>query len=208
MKNKTRDLQLIIILLMFILVSYVVFDWLLPIQTLPAFGVNVIVSVLGSVITIALMMILMQYQMQSEERKEFKTMLFDKKLDLYIQFLEMIFQMDDDNLISEDEVMKVENKVGELALVASEDLIRVCATFIIQLKAYGVLYTRSMTPKQVASYEKNIGNINDFVSLDELVQAIRTDLSVVDGDVSKVLEAFVDMKYDCYRMIKNPNIVD
>lgn len=206
--KRNRDLQLIIILLLFILVSYVVFDWLLPIQTLPAFGTNVIVSVLGSVITIALMMILMQYQMQSEERKEFKTMLFDKKLDLYIQFLEMIFQMDDDNLISEDEVMKVENKVGELALVASEDLIRVCAKFIIQLKAYGVLYTRSMTPKQVDSYEKNIGNINDFVSLDELVQAIRTDLSVVDGDVSKVLEVFVDMKYDCYKMIKNPNNVD
>jgi hypothetical protein len=166
------------------------------------------VSVLGSVITIALMMILMQYQMQSEERKEFKTMLFDKKLDLYIQFLEMIFQMDDDNLISEDEVMKVENKVGELALVASENLIRVCAKFIIQLKAYGVLYTRSMTAKQIESYEKNIGSINDFVSLDELVQAIRTDLSVVDGDVSKVLEVFVDMKYDCYKMIKNPNNVD
>ncbi|HRE57848.1 MAG TPA: hypothetical protein PLW09_08490 [Candidatus Kapabacteria bacterium] len=146
--------------------------------------------------------------MQSEERKEFKTMLFDKKLDLYIQFLEMIFQMDDDNLISEDEVMKVENKVGELDLVASEDLIRVCAKFIIQLKAYGVLYTRSMTPKQVESYEKNIGNINDFVSLDELVQAIRRDLSVVDGDVSKVLEVFVDMKYDCFKMIKNPNNVD
>ena len=199
---------LIVTLILFILMCYVVFDWLLPIQTLPPLGMNIIVSVLGSVITIALMMILMQYQMQSEERKEFKTMLFDKKLELYRELLEMIFQMDDDNMISEDEVQKVENKIGELALVASEDLVRTCATFLIQLKAYGVLYTRSMTRKQVESYEKNIGSIENFVSLDELVQAIRRDLSVVEGNVSKVLEQFVDMKYDCYKMIKNPNLVD
>lgn len=208
MASKKKDYRIILYLLLFLLVSYLVFDWLLPIQTLPPFGVNVIVSILGSVITIALMMILMQYQMQSEERKEFKTMLFDKKLELYREFLGLVFKMDDDNMISRDEVQEVENKVGELALVAGHDLVNICAVFIVQLKSYGVLYTRSMVQKQKEHYEKNIGSLHGFISLDDLVQAIRNDLSVVEGDVSNVLEKFVNIQYDRFKMIKDPNNVD
>lgn len=203
-----KDYRLIITLIFFLFVSYIVFDWLLPIQTLPAVAINIIVSILGSVITIALMMILMQYQMQSEERKEFKTMLFDKKLELYREFLGLVFKMDDDNMISRDEVQEVENKVGELALVAGNDLVQVCATFIVQLKSYGVLYTRSMVDKQKEHYAREIGQLQDFVSLDDLVQAIRNDLSVVEGDVSNVLERFVNIQYDRFHMIKDPNTID
>lgn len=203
-----NDYRLIITLIFFLFVSYIVFDWLLPIQTLPAVAINIIVSILGSVITIALMMILMQYQMQSEERKEFKTMLFDKKLELYREFLGLVFKMDDDNMISRDEVQEVENKVGELALVAGNDLVQVCATFIVQLKSYGVLYTRSMVDKQKEHYAREIGQLQDFVSLDDLVQAIRNDLSVVEGDVSNVLERFVNIQYDRFHMIKDPNTID
>lgn len=203
-----NDYRLIITLIFFLFVSYIVFDWLLPIQTLPAVAINIIVSILGTVITIALMMILMQYQMQSEERKEFKTMLFDKKLELYREFLGLVFKMDDDNMISRDEVQEVENKVGELALVAGNDLVQVCATFIVQLKSYGVLYTRSMVDKQKDHYAREIGQLQDFVSLDDLVQAIRNDLSVVEGDVSNVLERFVNIQYDRFHMIKDPNTID
>lgn len=153
-------------------------------------------------------MILMQYQMQSEERKDFKTMLFDKKLELYREFLGLVFKMDDDNMISREEVQEVENKVGELALVAGNDLVNVCAIFIVQLKSYGVLYTRSMVQKQIENYEMNIGSVNDFVSLDDLVQAIRDDLSVVEGDVSNLLEKFVNIQYDRFNMIKDPNTID
>ena len=68
------------------------------------------------------------------------------------------------------------------------------------------------TPSDSFLAKKTTGDINDlmsyFVSLDDLVQGIREDLSVVEGDVSDRLESFVQFAYDQYKLIKDPNIVD
>ena len=65
-----------------------------------------------------------------------------------------------------------------------------------------------MVDKQKEHYAREIGQLQDFVSLDDLVQAIRNDLSVVEGDVSNVLERFVNIQYDRFHMIKDPNTID
>lgn len=205
---KSKDRLLIAFLLAFIIIVFVVFQTLLDNTNLSNFASNVTISVLGSVITITLMLILLQFQMRSEQEKDFKGRLFERKLDLYREFLVLIFSLDDDNVISKDEIQEVENKVGELSLVASSDLIRVCATVVVQLKSYGVLYSRSMTEKQLEHYRTTMGSLDDFVSLDQLVQAIRRDLSVVDGDVSQTIETYVGIPFDRFHMVKNPNVVD
>lgn len=196
------------LMLAFIVVTFLVFQGLFESQGLPDFAVNIVVCVLGSVITIALMMLLMQTQMRTEQEKDFRGRLFERKLDLYREFLALVFSLDDDNLITKEELQSVENKVGELSLVASADLIRVCATFLVQLKSYGVMYTRSMVKRQVDHYQANIGPLDAFVTLDHLVQAIRRDLSVVEGDVQATIESFVSIPYDRFRLIKDPNVVD
>ncbi len=205
---KSKDRLLIAFLLAFIIIVFVVFQTLLDNTNLSNFASNVTISVLGSVITITLMLILLQFQMRSEQEKDFRGRLFERKLDLYREFLVLIFSLDDDNVISKDEIQEVENKVGELSLVASSDLIRVCATVVVQLKSYGVLYSRSMTEKQLEHYRTTMGSLDDFVSLDQLVQAIRRDLSVVDGDVSQTIETYVGIPFDRFHMVKNPNVVD
>jgi hypothetical protein len=207
-KTHQRDRQLIIILLAFIVIVFVVFQTLLDNVTLPNFAINVTISVLGSVITIALMLILLQFQMRSEQEKDFRGRLFERKLDLYREFLVLVFALDDDNIITKDEIQDVENKVGELSLVASANLIQTCATFVVQLKSYGVLYTRSMTQKQMDHYVRHIGPVDTFLSLDHLVQAIRQDLSVVEGDVSETIERYVGIPFDRFHMVKDPNVVD
>jgi hypothetical protein len=206
--TQKRDRQLIVILLTFIVIVFVVFQTLLDNVTLPNFAINVTISVLGSVITIALMLILLQFQMRSEQEKDFRGRLFERKLDLYREFLVLVFSLDDDNIITKDEIQDVENKVGELSLVASANLISTCATFVVQLKSYGVLYVRSMTQKQADHYVKHVGPIDTFLSLDQLVQAIRQDLSVVEGDVSETIERYVGIPFDRFRMVKDPNVVD
>ncbi|MCO6465841.1 MAG: hypothetical protein J5I53_04415 [Bradyrhizobiaceae bacterium] len=205
---KSKDRFLIAFLLAFIIIVFVVFQTLLDNTNLSNFASNVTISVLGSVITITLMLILLQFQMRSEQEKDFRGRLFERKLDLYREFLVLIFSLDDDNVISKDEIQEVENKVGELSLVASSDLIRVCATVVVQLKSYGVLYSRSMTEKQLEHYRTAMGSLDDFVSLDQLVQAIRQDLSVVDGDVTQTIETYVGIPFDRFHMVKNPNVVD
>ncbi len=206
-KSKRRERLLLYTMIVFIVFSYLLFDQLFS-RELPPYALNLMSAILGTVVTIALMMLLMQYQMKSEQEKEFKAILFDKKLEIYREFLQTIFKMDDDNLIDKEEVQQVENLLGEIALVGGQDLIDTCSTFIVQLKSYGVLYTRSLVKKQREHYNTTFGELENFVSLDDLMQAFRDDLSVVGGSVSHLLERVVGIPYDQFRLIKDPNVVD
>ncbi len=206
MKSR-REQFLLIAMIVFIVFSYLLFDRLFSIS-LPEFGLNLVAAFLCTVVTIALMMLLMQYQMRSEQEKEFKAILFEKKLDIYRSFLTEVFAIDDDNLIDREEVQRLENLLGEITLVASADLVQQCSRFLVQLKSYGVLYTRSMSPKQRQHFDEHLAKGENFLSLDDLLQAFRNDLHVVQGDVAQSLERVVGIQYDPFQMIRNPNNVD
>jgi hypothetical protein len=205
--QKNTDYIRLSLVVVFIIATYLLYDKIYQYE-LPEFGVNIVASFICTIVTIALMSLLMKYQMASENDRESRKMLFETKLAIYREFLVVVFAVDDDNIIDKNEVQAIENKVGEIALVASSELVELCVRFVVQLKCYGVLYHRSMVTKQKEHYEQNIGSLENFVTLDDLVQGIRKDLSVVDGDVSKLLERVVSVKYDAYQMIKDPNVID
>ncbi len=184
---------------------------------------------MGASFTVAAMMVVMKIQTRHEREGEFAKRLFDKKIEMYQSILEIIFKVDDDNVIDVDEIQLIENKIGEAALVANADLVSGFSQFIIQLKIYGSMYPRSMSKKQIkhfvgffnenkhyiaSLYHKNkyplqADNFEEyFVSLDNLVQLIREDLSVVKGDIQEMLEHFVEMPIDKFKLMRNPNLVD
>ena len=193
------------------------------------FTIEILAATLGASFTVSAMMVVMKIQSRHEREGEFAKRLFDKKIDMYQTILELIFKMDDDNIIDKDEIEEVENKIGEAAMVASSDLVSVFSQFIIQLKIYGTLYPRSMTKKQIVHFVDYFNKHNEylaliyknlktpleedtfdeyFISLDNVVQSIREDLSVVEGDIQEMLEHFVEMPIDKFKLMKNPNIVD
>ena len=47
-----------------------------------------------------------------------------------------------------------------------------------------------------------------FVSLDQIVQAIRDDLQVVEGDISGKIQQFMEIGYDPKKLIRHPNSVE
>ena len=135
--------------------------------------------------------------------------------------------------MSTEELQTIENLVGVACLVAGEDLVDVFTQFVFQLKGYGVMYSRSMTDIQKEHF---IGNVEKglpvdyasswlaqskydhnktpkedpdfyFMSLDEVVQSMRTDLDVVEGVIMNNIETFVSIGYDEFHMIKDPNKV-
>ncbi len=143
--------------------------------------------------------------------------------------------MDDDNIIHRHEVIDVENKIGVACLVAHTNLVSLFSQFVYQLKIYGVVYIRSMSEEQKAHFadfvilEKSKENIHDsylsrskyklklqvknnldeyFVSLDDLIQGIRDDLAVVQGDVHKEIEHFICIPYNHSSLIQSPSLVD
>ena len=193
------------------------------------FTIEILAATLGASFTVTAMMVVMKIQSRHEREGEFAKRLFDKKIEMYQVVLELIFKMDDDNIIDKKEIEEVENKIGEAAMVASSNLVSVFSQFIVQLKIYGTLYPRSMTKKQINHFVKYFNKHQEylaliykdlkmpleedtfdeyFISLDNVVQSIREDLSVVEGDIQEMLEHFVEMPMDKFKLMKNPNIVD
>ena len=198
-------------------------------QGVSDFTIEILAATLGASFTVAAMTVVMKIQSRHEREGEFAKRLFDKKIDMYQNILELVFKMDDDNIIDKEEIEEVENRIGEAAMVASSKLVSVFSQFIVQLKIYGTLYPRSMTKKQIVHF---VGYFNKhkeylaliykdleipleegtfdeyFISLDNVVQSIREDLSVVEGDIQEMLEHFVEMQMDKFGLMKNPNVVD
>ncbi len=193
------------------------------------FTIEILAATLGASFTVTAMMVVMKIQSRHEREGEFAKRLFDKKIDMYQTILALVFKMDDDNVIDKEEIEEVENKIGEAAMVASSNLVSVFSQFIVQLKIYGTLYPRSMTKKQISHfvdyfnkhdeylaliYKDNQTPLEEsafseyFISLDNVVQSIREDLSVVEGDIQEMLEHFVEMPMDKFKLMKNPNVVD
>lgn len=190
-------------------------------------------AVMGSIVTVAAMALMMKAQSQQDKEKEFAARIFEKKLELYQELLNTIFKLDDDDLIEKQEVQEVENQIGVACLVANVDLVSLFAQYLYQLKIYGVLYFRSMTPRQLDNFrefaikEKKKSLVNSklanakhlikapiegnevdyFVSLDEFIQGIRDDLAIVEGNVTYDVEHFVRTPIDKYNLFKNPNNV-
>ncbi|NOQ91174.1 MAG: hypothetical protein GQ552_00495 [Flavobacteriaceae bacterium] len=198
-------------------------------QGVSDFTIEILAATLGASFTVAAMTVVMKIQSRHEREGEFAKRLFDKKIDMYQNILELVFKMGDDNIIDKEEIEEVENKIGEAAMVASSKLVSVFSQFIVQLKIYGTLYPRSMTKKQIEHFVDYFNKHKEylsliykdlempleegtfdeyFISLDNVVQSIREDLSVVEGDIQEMLEHFVEMPMDKFKLMKNPNIVD
>lgn len=198
------------------------------------FTIEILAAVLGSVIIVASMAIMLRLQAKQDKEREFSSTLFERKLQIYEKLLATIFEADDDNRISKSEVQNVENQIGVACLVANEDLVSIFAQFTYQFKIYGVLYFRSMTTdqrehfiqfieheitkdkfdsrlafgKQYLRVDPQTNPEAYFLSLDELIQGVRSDLAVVEGDIRRSVEHFVRFGYDQFRIMKTPNIVD
>lgn len=228
--RKLSDNMVVILGIFFTVTTFVIY------HNLFKFGLNdysqeIMTAIFGTVIIVASMLVMMKIQSKEDKEKEYSSFVFEKKLEIYKSLLDDIFKMDDDNVIDREEISNIENKIGVASLVASEKLVCHLSQFIYQLKAYGVIYRRSMVEKQKQHFKSFInsnfcdekasshiakGNCKNsfkdrleyFVSLNDIVQNMREDLSVVEGDILNKLEFFVQMKYDQFKLIKNPNVVD
>lgn len=192
-------------------------------------------AILGSVITVGAMAVMIRLQSKHEKEKEFAGKVFEKKIELYSSLIDTIFRMDDDNVLTKQEIQEVENQIGGACLVASEELVSILSQFMYQLKVYGVLYVRSMNEAQFAHFSAFVeeekakpdardsylaatkfsldrpvrGNESEyFISLDNFIQGIREDLAVVEGDVQHNLESFIRTQFDKHQMMQRPNVVD
>jgi hypothetical protein len=207
-------------------------------HNLEGFPHEIFVAVMASVFTVVCMAMLMRAQARHERERVFHSHVFQSKLKIYEKLLSLIFEMDDDGIITEQEIKAVENHAGAAALVAGERLVCVLAQFVLQLKLYGRVYIYNLDHEQALrfcdslnapSHHENgfdgmylcppkaalrrvhhkISNLDAkdyFVSLDEVVQAMRDDLSIVTENVHEVLQSFILVPFDHHKLIRTPNL--
>lgn len=174
-------------------------------------------AIMGSIVTVSAMALMMRIQSQQETHKEFAARLFDRKLAIYQDLIETLFSNDDDQVLTREEVQAIENKIGLACLVANAELVSTFAQFLIQQKTYGALYFRNLEPEQLQHFcqfverEKNktqqqseLANqkhqlaqapqgheLDYFITLDNVIQGMRDDLAVVEGNVQQEIEHFI-----------------
>lgn len=183
-------------------------------------------AVLASIFTVSTMTIVMKLQSRQEKEKEFASKVFEKKLAIYQDLLQILFKADDDNILDDTEIQMIENKIGEASIVANARLVSCFSQFMIQIKIYGCLYPRSMNAKQRKHFidlikrngliceakKRYVTDITDFdkifVTIDDLIQGIREDLDVVEGNIKEFVSKFVSMPIDKFSMKRNPNLID
>jgi hypothetical protein len=249
-KNKNQEYIIMIIVTIFIIFSFlVVHQFFQHIDKFGGFGftVEILASIIGSSILIGVMAMMLRMQVLSEQKREYSIHLFENKLKIYQDLLSSIFKSDDDNIITKDEIMTIENNIGLACLVANEVLVNIIAQFAYQLKIYGIMYFRSMNERQKKSFVDFLQNETNnkknftesilaqeqfemgfskikyeslpeeekdkylssfFISLDNLIQGVREDLAVVEGDIKSSVENFISCKYDKLGLFKKPNVVD
>ena len=190
-------------------------------------GFELISAVLGTTFTVAVMAVILKWQYEEEQMKEYKSRIFASKLKIYQELLALIFELDDDRIIEEKEILKLENKIGEACLIAGEPLVSMLSQFLLQLKLYGRLYFRNMDEDQLSHFVNYFKTHKEllssenlrkrslkpelldkktaskfFITLDDIVQSMREDLNVVEKDVRKLIEHFVTVSFNEFGLIR------
>jgi len=224
-KRDTVEIISVILAIIFCFVGFIFLEKIFS-KDIGEFSKAIFSAVIGSIFTVAAMTVVIKLQTRQDREKEYLTKLFEKKLDIYKGFLELMFEADDDNVLEKEEIQNLENKVGEISLVAGAGLVSCLVQFMLQLKIYGCIYPRSMSLEQrkhfINYFSKNeLLSINKqripvtmenfeklFVKIDEVIQAIRFDLNVVEGDIKEGVSKFISIRIDPEKMTRNPNIID
>lgn len=226
MKKTTPNEILIIILAILLCLAGIIFLDKIFSRQVGGLNQEIFSAVLASIFTVAAMSIVIRLQSRQEKEKEFSSKLFEKKILIYQELLQILFRADDDNLLADTEIQEIENKIGEAAIVANSKLVSCFSQFMIQVKSYGCLYSRSMDKEQrnhfVVMLQRDsslcqgkgrqkleVGNFeNLFVTIDDLIQGIREDLNVVEGNIKADVSRFVSIPINKYGMKHNPSIID
>jgi len=173
---------------------------------------EVVIVVLGTVFTVGAMALILRIQYDEEQKKEYRAEVFRAKLNLYTQLLDMLFKLDDDRRITEDEIIELENRIGALSLVADDCLVRALIRFFLQLKVSNCIHYTDFLQKPEAVKElrefldKNRSLLKEekcpiekkeFITIGDIVYLMRKDIEVV-----KEIDDHLSLLIDCFNTIE------
>lgn len=136
--------------------------------------IELLAAIIAVVLVVASVGVTIHFQARSETEREYRVELFRQKLKLYEDTIACIAKSDDDGTIDDQEIEEMRNFARMTALVASRDLMKALANFITAVEE-----TRTLTDED---YTRSFRSV---------VDAMRTDLGVVEGDVREFVKVLM-----------------
>lgn len=151
---------------------YVVFS-----QNPSNFTVEILAAILGVVLVVTSVGVTIHFQNRAETERAYRVALFERKLGMYQELLNCIAVADNEGVTLKDErIEDIRDRSHTVALVASAELVSVLSNFV----------NRITRERRISSEKENDDTVR------EIIQAMRDDLQVVQGDVRQWVKSLVD----------------
>jgi hypothetical protein len=185
--SRTVSLMLIVI----VCVSVFVFFRAFSVENFPPFAKEIMAALLGSVITVAITVLLLRYQSTSEVNRDKSIAVFQEKLRIYEGFSEFLCELSKHDFIDRDDELALRHWAMRLSLICGQEVSNAIDHFFMQTHRYRTLYYSALPEAhrsdlanwyQLRTGAKKLpGNPQDcFMSVGALIAHLKHDLGEVE----------------------------
>ncbi len=128
--------------------------------------IELLAAIIAVVLVVASVGVTIHFQVRSETEREYRVELFRQKLELYKDTIACVTKADDDGVIHDHEIEEMRNYARMTALVGNRELVSSLADFV-----------------SVVEQSRSITREEEQGSFRSVLQEMRNDLGVVEGDV-------------------------
>jgi hypothetical protein len=162
---------------------------------LPDFAKEILAAFFGSVITVAITVLLLRFQSASEVSRDKIVAVFQEKLRVYEGFCEFLCGVAEDGYLQKPQEQTMRLWAMRLNLVCGQEVSEAIDRFFLQTHRYGTLFLENMSLEQRAdliewnAYLQNHSKRNKtpeqcFVSIGALIAHLKHDLG--EAEISKL----------------------
>ncbi|MGI9475977.1 MAG: hypothetical protein ACR2PI_04680 [Hyphomicrobiaceae bacterium] len=128
------------LLIVVVCVSVFIFFRTFSVEDFPPFAKEIMAAMLGSVITVAITVLLLRYQTTSEVNRDKSIAVFQEKLRIYEGFSEFLCQISQDGRVDEQEERALRHWAMKLSLICGQEVSDAIDHFFMQTHRYKTLY--------------------------------------------------------------------
>ena len=133
--------------------------------------IELLAAIIAVVLVVASVGVTLHFQVRSETEREYRVELFRQKLELYKDTIACVTKADDDGVIDDHEIEEMRNYARMTALVGNRELVQSLAEFL-----------------SVVEQSRSITQEEEQGSFRSVLQGMRNDLGVVEGDVREYVK--------------------
>ncbi len=128
-------------------------------------AIELMAAALAVVLVVASVGVTIHFQSKAETERQYRVCLFENKMKVYTQFLEVTAKSDDDDKIENHEIDEIRNQARVAAMLAERQLVVCLADFVDNLERTKNLYMED--PERKGAFQ-------------QVIISMREDLGVVD----------------------------